>query len=141
MTSPKPPKFTAAGLPDGRGQAEGSKNTRFASGDGRPRPGRPKGARDEKTIVNEVRDMKVEAVIGRRKRKIDTQRAILLKQREKALKGDQRAAEFMDRKFQTYGPPIVEPDHISSLLEEDRAILDAARRRGLLGPDDGEEGG
>lgn len=143
MSRPKDPKFTKDGFPDGRGHGEGSKGTRFAKGDGRRRPGRPKGARDEKVLVNKIRDMKVEATINGRKRKVDTQQALLMKQREKALKGDQRAAEFLDRKFQAFGPPVVEPDHITPLLESDREILKCAVRRGLIRPladESGEEG-
>ena len=131
----KPPRFRQDGEIDGRGHADASKSFRFASGDGRKRPGRPKGARDERTEVLLVRDMPVEITIGGKKRKGSTRLGMYMRQRHKALNGDQRATEFLDAKFSQFEPPLVQPDLTRILLEEDRAILAAAAGRGIVGPD------
>ncbi|MCK0530832.1 DUF5681 domain-containing protein [Sphingobium agri] len=120
---PKPIKLRKDGQPDGRGHAEGSKANRLAKNDGRRRPGRPPGSRDAKSEICAVRDMPVAVVIGGRQRKVSTRMANLLKLREKALKGDQRAAEYLDRLFAQVEPPSVEPDLTASLLEEDAQLI------------------
>lgn len=101
---PKPIKLRKDGQPDGRGHAEGSKANRLAKNDGRRRPGRPPGSRDAKSEICAVRDMPVAVVIRGRQRKVSTRMANLLKLREKALKGDQRAAEYLDRLFAQVEP-------------------------------------
>lgn len=128
----KQPKFRLDGELDGRGHADASKSTRFATDDGRKRPGRKKGARDEKTEILAIRDMLVEVTIGDKKQKVPTRTAIFLRQRKKALDGDQRATEFLDAKFSQYEPPLLEPNLTSDLLAEDQAILESAVARGLI---------
>lgn len=76
--------------------------------------------------------MLVEITIGNKKRKVSTREAILLRQRKKALDGDQRATEFLDAKFSQFEPIIIEPDQTRKLLAEDIAILENATARGLL---------
>ncbi|WP_156680878.1 DUF5681 domain-containing protein [Sphingomonas profundi] len=128
----KPPKLLASGIPDGRGQSAGSRASRF-SGD-RPGPGRPKGAKNIATIYREVAALPVTATINDRQRRISTVEAVLRKQREKALKGDQRAAERFLDKVAEYSPPEIRPDQMPALLEEDARLLADALARGLLGP-------
>lgn len=142
MAKGEPPKFRADGVPDGRGHADGSKETRFKPDDGRARPGRPKKSRDERTIVQAVRDMKVTVTDGGKRRKINTAEAILLKLRQKALAGDHRAAETLLKRFDRYEVPTAEPDRTRELLAEDQQILEAAAARRLLpGPGFDGEGG
>jgi hypothetical protein len=129
-------RFKKDGTPDGRGHADGSHGTRFGSGDGRRRPGRPKRSRDERTDVLAVRDMVVTYGPPGRQRKANTRQAILLKQRELALKGNQRAIEWLDRKIAQYDPPSADPDRTAALCAEDEEILLIARGRGLLDADD-----
>jgi hypothetical protein len=125
----KPIKLKASGEPDMRGQAEGSRATRFGAGDGRRRPGRRKGSKDIKTIVQSVQNMTIAVDLPGLPRKIDTYHAVLLKLREKALKGDTKAINMLFDKFGQYAPPSVEPDLTAQLLEEDQEILRFARER------------
>ena len=132
MSDNRPPKVIKLrkdGQPDGRGHAEGSKANRLAKNDGRPRPGRPRGSRDAKSDICFVRDLPVALTIGDKKRKVSTRLANLLKLREKALKGDQRAAEYLDRLFTQVEPPSVETDLTAALLEEDAQLLANWRSR------------
>jgi len=136
----KPPKHRADGEPDGRGHAEASCGTRFASGDNRPRPGRRKGSKGIKTIYLEVAATPVVLDRDGKKKKISTIQGIVLKQREKALKGDQRASErFLDRIIE-FSPPEVQLDLTQGLLAEDAALIAALRGRGLI-PDNGPGSG
>lgn len=126
---------------DGRGHGEGSKNTWFKSGDGRPRPGRRKGSRDQRTIVEEILKMAVAYTGADGKRtKRSTLEAIYLKQRAKALQGDPKAIEFLMKRFDKYEPALNDRVSTSDLLAEDAIILESARRRGLA-PEDDSEGG
>jgi hypothetical protein len=129
---PRPIKLKASGEPDMRGQGEGSRATRFGADDGRPRPGRRKGSKDIKTIVQAVQEMSIAVDIPGVPRRINTFYAVLLKLREKALKGDTKAINMLIEKFGQYAPPSVEPDLTAQLLDEDQQILNFARERGLL---------
>lgn len=132
----KPPKNRADGEPDGRGHADASRATRFAPGDDRPRPGRRKGSKSLKTIYLEIAATPVVLDRNGRKKKISTTQGIVLKQREMALKGDQRASErFLDRIVE-YSPAEVQLDLTQALLAEDAQLLAQARRRGLLPSDE-----
>lgn len=136
----KPPKFRADGGPDGRGHADGSRATRFAIDDGRRRPGRTKGSKSLKHVYLDVAATPVVLDRDGRKKKISTTHGIVMKQREKALKGDQRASElFLDR-IAEYSPPDVQLDLTATLLDEDALLLAGARRRGVVG-DSGPEPG
>ena len=129
---PNPPKMRGDGELDGRGHAEGSVPTRFAQGDGRKRPGKPKGAKSLATIYRSVGKMPIKVDQGGQTRKLSTAEAIVLKQREKALKGDQRAAELLLEKIEAHDPIEVRPDLTAALLAEDAELLASARARGLL---------
>lgn len=128
----KPPKVRGDGDVDGRGHAEGSVPTRFAPGDGRKRPGRPKGAKSLATIYRETGKMPVALDMGGRKRKISTAEGVVLKLRELALKGDQRAAERLLDKIEALDPVEVRPDLTAQLVTEDAELLAHARARGLV---------
>ena len=129
MPREKPPKITKDGLPDGRGHGQGSKATRFSAYDNRPRPGRPTGARDLKTIVAAIRNLPV-AKDG--KRRVIAQEAILRAQVKKALAGDTRAAQFVQSQIDRFEQPVVNPDLTGQLLAEDAEILAATLARGGL---------
>ena len=128
----KPPRLKANGEPDMRGHADGSKRTRLAPGDGRRRPGRPKGAKDERTLVRLIQNMTVPINMPGLPKRINTQFACLLKLREKALRGDLRAIEMLDRKLGQHAPPYIEPNLTEDLLAEDAEILRDAERRGSV---------
>ncbi|MBA3527375.1 MAG: hypothetical protein H0T82_10725 [Sphingomonas sp.] len=136
----KPPKFRGDGAPDGRGHADGSRATRFAAGDNRRRPGRTKGSKSLKHIYLDVAATPVLLDRDGRKKKISTTHGIVMKQREKALKGDQRASEhFLDR-ITEYSPPDAQLDLTAKLLEEDALLLAAARPRGIIGETEPDSG-
>ena len=128
----KPPKMRGDGELDGRGHAEGSMPTRFAQGDGRGRPGRPKGAKSLATIYRNVGQIPLAVDQGGRKRRISTAEGVVLKQRELALKGNQRAAERLLDKIEAQDPVEVRADLTAQLLAEDLELLASARARGLL---------
>jgi len=107
-------------------------HTQFKPGQsGNPR-GRKKGT------LNFATDLKrtLEAPItltdpGKKPRKVSTQTAVLLRLREKALKGDARALDRLlelARIFHT--GPITEPT--TAISSDDQAILDAFREQVLL---------
>ncbi len=130
----KQQKFLPNGEPDRRGRSEGSKVNQFA-GD-RPGPGRPKGSKNLATIYRDVAAMPVRVTINDRERCFSTTEGIIRKQREKALKGDQRAAEHFLEKLAEYSPPEVRPPQMAALLAEDAALLASALGRlGSVTPD------
>lgn len=130
----KPPKIRDDGELDGRGHAEGSVPTRFAKGDGRKRPGKPKGAKSLATIYRNVGKMPIKVDQGGQTRKISTAEAIVLKQREMALKGNQRATERLLDKIEAHDPVEVRPDLTAGLLAEDVELLTNARVRKVIAP-------
>lgn len=139
-TAVKLPKIRKDGEVDGRGRSEGSRSTQFAPGDGRKRPGRPKRSKDERTEICAIRDMPVPLNMNGRRRKVTTRFALFLKMRERALKGDQRAAEYLDKRMSQYEPIQTDPDLTAELLVEDQAILEAwATRAGISGHQDNGE--
>lgn len=134
----EPPKYRADGEPDGRGHADASRATRFAPGDERPRPGRRKGSKSLKTIYLNIAATPVVLDRNGRKKKISTTEAIVMKQREKALKGDQRASERFLERIIEYTSPEVQLDLTQALLAEDAELLAEARRQVL--PTSGDRG-
>lgn len=75
------------------GRGRPPKNAQFRPGQsGNPR-GRPKGARSFKTDLMEVLKTPVEVTEGGKPKRISTQRASLLRLKEKALKGNERALD------------------------------------------------
>lgn len=129
----KEAKFRLDGQPDRRGHAEGSKGTRFAVDDDRPRPGRKKGSKSLKTVYQAVAEIPVEAEIKGKRKRITSKEGIVLKEREQALKGDHRAREHFIKRLSEYSPIEVEPDRTTLLFAEDEAILASAFERGLIG--------
>ncbi len=125
-------KFRPDGEPDGRGHSEGSKEGQFKPGDGRERPGRPKGSKSLRTIYRTAGDSKIAVTTGGKTRKIAKKEALVLKQLDLGLGGRQRAAERFLDKVEQYSPIEVEPDLTAQLLAEDEAILAIAQQRGLI---------
>ena len=77
---------------------------------------------------------------GKKKRNVSTQEGVLLAQRAKALAGDTKAAVFLQNQLDRFHTPFTDPDLTGTLLVEDQAILAAARTRGVL-PDEGGNDG
>lgn len=124
-------KIRKDGGPDGRGHADGSRASQFRTDDGRKRSGRPKGAKSLATLYREISKIPVSVTMPNGKvRKISTVEAIVMKQREKALRGGERAGERFIERLHQYSPPEVQTDRTTELLEEDSALLAAALGRG-----------
>jgi hypothetical protein len=99
---------------------------RFKPGrSGNPR-GRPKGAKNEETILNNLLNRRIEIRQAGRLRKITVLEAMLLKFAEEALKGDAKAATFL---LNRYRPPEANEGSANEMTEEDQEILDAFTRR------------
>lgn len=92
---------------------------------GNPR-GRPKGAKNEGTILHELLHRKIEVREGGRARKITVIEAILLRFTEDALKGNTKTATFL---FNRYAAAHVETEPNEDISEDDREVLEAFVRR------------
>lgn len=126
------PNLRSDGEPDGRGKSEGSKSTQFAAGDDRRRPGRPKGAKSLRSIYRAAGKAKISVTVGGVTRRLTKTEAVILKQLDLALHGEQRPAErFLDR-IEQYTPVEVDADLIGALIGEDMNLLAIARERGLI---------
>jgi hypothetical protein len=95
---------------------------RFKSGQsGNPR-GRPKGAKNESTILNDLLHRKIDIREGGRSRKIPILEAILLRIIEDSLKGNTKSATFVLNRF---GTMVSGELQRTDLSEDDREILEA----------------
>lgn len=106
---------------------------RFKPGQsGNPR-GRPKGSKNESTILKQLLNEKLSMrrANGRTK-KIPALEGIHRKQLELALKGQVKSAAFLLNRF---GALVSGELQLEDLSDDDRAVLDAFARR-LQGPDD-----
>jgi Family of unknown function (DUF5681) len=88
--------------------------------------GRPKGAKNEETILNNLLNRKIEIREAGRARKVTVLEAVFLRFTEAALKGDAKAATFL---LNRYRQPDADEPSINELTQEDREILDAFTRR------------
>jgi len=104
------------------GYARPPKRTQFKAGQsGNPR-GRPKGAKNEATILREIMTRKVDIRENGRTRKISVLTAILLKFTETALKGDAKSATFL---LNRYGQAERDAPPAEGLSQDDRQLLDS----------------
>lgn len=122
------------------GYCKPPKHGQFKPGQsGNPR-GRPKGSKNFKTDLLEVLKMPVQVGENGRKRKISSQRAGLLRLREKALAGDARALDKLLELARSYNDEDEIPDQLvrSNSDESILANLEARIRRrvGQGGDDD-----
>jgi hypothetical protein len=98
------------------------KETQFRPGQSGNPKGRPKGAKNEATILREIMTRKIEIREGGRTRQISVHAAILLKFTETALKGDAKSATFL---LNRYGQAERDTPHADGLSQDDRALLDS----------------
>jgi Family of unknown function (DUF5681) len=89
--------------------------------------GRPKGAKNETTILRELLNRKIQIREGERMRKITILEAILLRFTEGALKGNTKTAAFLFNRYAGNQADEITPD--DELNEDDRKVLDAFVRR------------
>ncbi len=97
------------------------KKSRFKPGQSGNPKGRPKGAKNEVTILREIMNRLIEIREGGRPRKISVLAAILLKFAESALKGDAKSATFL---LNRYGQAERDTPHAEGLSQDDRKLLD-----------------
>lgn len=98
--------------------------TRFPAGQsGNPR-GRPKGAKNFATEVDEILRTPVAITQNGRSRKVSAQKAVLLKELERALKGDARAADRLLARAERHSGKGAEPPG-SALPTEDVDVLES----------------
>jgi Family of unknown function (DUF5681) len=84
--------------------------------------GRPKGAKNEDTILFEIMNRPIEIREGGRARKISVLAAILLKFAESALRGDPKSAAFL---LNRYGLAERNAPQTDGLNQDDRELLDS----------------
>jgi hypothetical protein len=85
--------------------------------------GRPKGAKNESTILRDVLHRKIEIRDrGGRVRKIMTLEGIILRMADDSLKGNIRSAGFL---LNRYGALVSGETDLQSLSEDDRQVLEA----------------
>ncbi|MET4330403.1 hypothetical protein ABIB80_006257 [Bradyrhizobium sp. i1.15.2] len=118
----------------GSGYGKPPQHTRFKPGQsGNPR-GRPKGSLNFTTDLKTVLLAPVAVNDGGRSRRVTTQKAALLRLREKALKGDVRALDRFLSLAMAMSVGSAE-ETATSLPPEDQAILEAYRRDVLANAD------
>jgi hypothetical protein len=103
------------------------KEGRFKKGQSGNPKGRPKGAKNESTILKEILlNRKVPMRDGGRMRKVQVLEAMLLRFAEDSLKGNTKSAAFLLNRFGQKVSGEVEAPEIS---EDDREILEAYVRK------------
>jgi len=93
---------------------------------GNPR-GRPKGSKNEATILNGILNRKIAVRQGGTSRKIAVLEAILMRFAEEALKGNTKSAAFLLNRYGRTEADEASPD--AELSAEDRAVLETFARR------------
>jgi Family of unknown function (DUF5681) len=106
-------------------------HTRFQPGvSGNPR-GRQKGVRNFAADVKRTLEIPVTLTENGKSKRVSTQEALILRLREKALKGDARALETLLTLARTHNEDFADQSQDGSLVGEDQAILDAYLDEGL----------
>jgi hypothetical protein len=110
----------------------------FKPGQSGNKTGRPKGSRNEATILNEILDHKVVLNDRGKTRRITLLEAILRKVAEDGLRGNIKSIGFLlNRYYAAAADGVAQAD----LSEDDKAVLDAYLRKLKNVPeDDGGEG-
>src|SRR4051812_9901914 len=93
---------------------------------GNPR-GRPKGAKNEATILRALLNRKIDLREAGKMRRVSVLEAILLRFAEDALKGNTKSAAFLFNRYA--GTDVGDPGATDELSANDREVLDAFVRR------------
>jgi hypothetical protein len=99
----------------------------FKAGQSGNPKGRPRGAKNEATILHELLNRKLEVREGGRTRKITVFEAILLRFTEDALKGNTKTATFLFNRYAVAQGGDAQPSDV--LGEDDREVLEAFVQR------------
>jgi hypothetical protein len=89
--------------------------------------GRPKGAKNEATILRALLNRKIDLREGGKMRRVSIMEAILLRFAEDALKGNTKSAAFLFNRYA--GAQTGEPMPVDDLSANDREVLDEFVRR------------
>ena len=111
------------------GYGKTPKATRFKKGQSGNPKGRPKGSRNFKTDVKATLEAPVQLKEKGRVKTVSTQRAALLRLREKALSGNARALDRLIELARAYNDEDPAEATAAALAPSDQAILDNFLRR------------
>jgi len=118
-------KTAEGGYDVGRGKPP--KEHQFKPGHSGNPKGRPKGAKNEATILREIMHQRMEIREGGRARKISRLEALLLRCLEKALGGDLKAMAFLLNRYRLIEG--AEAEHGEPLSHDEKAILEEFAKR------------
>jgi hypothetical protein len=130
MKKTKPP-FNPAAADYEIGFGKPPEHTRYKPGESGRRRGRSKGSRNFKTDVNETLKTAVKVTRNGKLQNISTQKAMLMRLREKALTGDTRAIDRLVQLAQTYNNE--EAPVVGSVAAGDEYLLQIYQERVLSG--------
>jgi Family of unknown function (DUF5681) len=88
--------------------------------------GRPKGAKNESTILREIFERKIASRSGTRLRRITILEGILLRITEDSLKGNTKSAAFLLNRYAAMVSGELQPHELS---DDDREVFEAFSRR------------
>ena len=108
------------------GYGKPPKKSQFKPGQSGNPKGRPKGAKNEATILNGILNRKLAIREAGRARKISVLEAMLLKFTEDALKGNTKSAAFLLNRYRGFDGPETDP---SELDQDDQQVLESYYRR------------
>lgn len=121
------------------GYGKPPKKHQFPKGQSGNRKGRPEGSRNFKTEVKETLKMPVSLKEQGQNKRVSTQKAALMRLRERALNGDQRALDRLLDLARTYNGEDAEAEAAEALTPDDQAVLDnylARNSRNTVSNDD-----
>jgi hypothetical protein len=119
---PRPPKARASASTYGTGYAKPPKEHQFRPGQSGNTSGRPKGRKNNATLLREILDRKIEVRNGSTIRKISVREAILTRFAESALKGDTKSAAFLLQRYD--GSEAVQEYVDHSTTPEEQEIIE-----------------
>jgi hypothetical protein len=99
---------------------------RFQPGQSGNPKGRPKGAKNESTLLREIFARKIDNRSGGRVRKITVLEGILLRITDDSLKGNTKSAAFLLNRYAAMVSGELQPTDIS---DDDRQVLEAFAKR------------
>ena len=116
----KPTKNTVVGY------GKPPRQHQFKSGESGNLKGRPKGAKNESTILREIFERKIDSRSGGRVRKITVLEGILLRITDDSLKGNTKSAAFLLNRYAVMVSGELQRHDIS---DDDREVLEAFAQR------------